>query len=85
MIGFVKPFELPLKDKFHKMVLHGVTLVFTTTAIVVTVAEVENGSTFRETCLATELQNVSGKPTMLHVNLFRSRRCVQVSAERFNV
>ena len=41
------------------MVLHGETLVFVTTAIVATVAEVESGSTFRETCLATEVQNVS--------------------------
>ena len=41
------------------MVLHGETLVFVTTAIVATVAEVESGSTFRETCLATEIQKVS--------------------------
>ena len=46
-------------NKFHKVVLHGETLVFVTTAIVVTVAEVEGGSTFRETCLATEVQKVS--------------------------
>ena len=30
------------------------------------VAEVESGSTFRETCLATEVQNSFTKPTMLH-------------------
>ena len=40
-------------------VLHGETLVFVTTAIVATVAEVESGSTFRETCLATEVKKVS--------------------------
>ena len=39
--------------------LHGETLVFVTTAIVVAVAEVEGGSTFRETCLAMEVQKVS--------------------------
>ena len=43
-------------NKFHKVVLHGETLVFVTTTIV---AEVESGSTFGETCLATEVQNVS--------------------------
>ena len=36
------------------MVLHDETLVFVTTAIVATVAEVESGSTFGETCRATE-------------------------------
>ena len=72
MIGFVKRFELPLQDKFHEVVLHGETLVFIITAIVLTVAEVKSGSTFRETCLATEVQKVSRKPTMLHVSLFRS-------------
>ena len=35
--------------------LHGETLVFITIAIVATVDEVEYGSTFRETCLATEV------------------------------
>ena len=47
------------------MVLHGETPVFITTAIAATVAEVESGSTFRETCLATEVQNSFTKPTML--------------------
>ena len=48
-------------NEFHKVVLHGETLVFITTAIVAiaTVAEVESGSTFGETCLATEVQKVS--------------------------
>ena len=46
-------------NKFHKVVLHGETLVFVTTEIVASIAEVESGSTFRETCLATEVQNVS--------------------------
>ena len=39
--------------------LHGETRVFVTTAIVAIVAEVESGSTFGETCLATEVQKVS--------------------------
>ena len=46
-------------NKFHKVVLHVETLVLVTTAIVATVAEVEIGSTFREICLATEVQKVS--------------------------
>ena len=46
-------------NKFHKVMLHGETLVFVTTAIVSIVAEVEGGSTFGETCLATEVQKVS--------------------------
>ena len=53
-------------NKFHKVVLHGETLVFVTTVIVATVAEVESGSTFGETCLATEVQKGFTKPTMLH-------------------
>ena len=48
------------------MVLHGETLVFISNAIVATVAEVESRSTFRETCLATEIQKSFTKPTMLH-------------------
>ena len=47
-------------NKFHKVVLHGETFVFVTTAIVAIVAEVGSGSTFGETCLATEVQKVSG-------------------------
>ena len=43
-------------NKFHKVMLHGETRVFVTTAIVATVAEVQSGSTFGETCLATEVQ-----------------------------
>ena len=39
---------------------------FITTAIVATVAEVESSSTFRETCLATEVQKSFMKPIMLH-------------------
>ena len=57
------------RDQFHEVVLHGETLVFITTA---TVAEVESGSTFRETCLATEVQKSFTKPTMLHGAMFRS-------------
>ena len=53
-------------NKFHKVVLHGESLIFITTAIVATVA-VESGSTFGETCLATEVQKVSrNHATMLH-------------------
>ena len=48
-------------NKFHKVkVLHSETLVFVTTAIVATVAEVESGSTFPET------EKISDKLTILH-------------------
>ena len=41
------------EDQFQEVVLHGETLVFITTEIVATVAEVESDSTFRETYLET--------------------------------
>ena len=70
-------------------VLHGETRVFVTTAIVATVAEVESGSTFGETCLATEVQNVSrNRPCYTVQRLLKhvsQRRCTQVSAKSFNV
>ena len=74
---------------YHKVVLHGETLVFVTTAIVATVAEVESGSTFRETCLATDVQKVSrNRPCYTVQRLLKhvsQRRCTQVSAKSFNV
>ena len=76
-------------NKFHKVVLHSETLVFVTNAVVATVAEVESGSTFRETCLATDVQRVSRnqpcytvQPLLKHAS---QRRCTQVSAKSFNV
>ena len=44
----------------------GETLVFSPLRPLRTVAEVESGSTFRETCLATEVRKSFTKPTMLH-------------------
>ena len=89
MVGFVKLFELPLREKFHEVVLHSETLVFITTAIVATVTEVESGSTFRQTSVATDGQKVPRKPTMLHGampgELVSQRRCTQVSAKSFNL
>ena len=73
-------------NKFHKVVLHEETLVFVTTAIVATVAEVESGSTFGETCLATEVQK--NRPCYTVQRLLKhvsQRRCAQVSAKSFNV
>ena len=74
---------------YQKVVLHGETLVFVTTAIVATVAEVESGSTFRETCLATDVQKVSrNRPCYTVQRLLKhvsQRRCIQVSAKSFNV
>ena len=79
-------------NKFHNVVLHGETLVlvvFVTTAIVATIAEVESGSTFRETCLVTEVQKVSrNRPCYTVQRLLKhvsQRRCTQVSAKSFNV
>ena len=78
-------------NKFHKVMLHGETRVFVTTAIVAIVAEVESSSTFGETCLATEVQKVSrNRPcytrtvqrVLKHVS---QRRCTQVLAKSFNV
>ena len=42
------------------------TLVFIATVIFATVAEVESGSTFRETCLTTEIRESFMKLTILH-------------------
>ena len=76
-------------NKFHKVVLHGETFVFVTTAIVATVAEVGSGSTFGETCLATEVEKVSrNRPCYTVQRLLKhvsQRRCTQVSAKSFNV
>ena len=76
-------------NKFHKVVLHGETRIFVTTAIVATVAEVESGSTFGETCLATEVQKVSrNRPCYTVQRMLKhvsQRRCTQVSAKSFNV
>ena len=76
-------------NKFHKVVLHGETRIFVKTAIVATVAEVESGSTFRETCLATEVQKVlRNRPCYTVQRLLKhvsQRRCTQVSAKSFNV
>ena len=52
--------------QFHEVVLHGETLVFSPLRPLRAVAEVESGSTFRETCLATEARKSFTKPTMLH-------------------
>ena len=56
---------MALRTNFTKVVLHNETLVFVTTAIVVTVAEVESGSTFRETFLTKEVKWCLEKLTML--------------------
>ena len=69
--------------------LHGETRIFVTTAIVAPVAEVESGSTFGETRLATEVQKVSrNRPCYRVQRLLKhvsQRRCTQVSAKSFNV
>ena len=55
-----------LQNKFHKVVLHGETLVFSPLRPLRAVAEVESGSTFHETCLAREVRKRFMKPTMLY-------------------
>ena len=69
--------------------LHGETRVFVTTAIVATIAEVESGSTFGETCLATEVQKVSRNRSCYTVQrllkFVSQRRCTKISAKSFNV
>ena len=60
--------------------LHGETRVFVTTAIVAIVAEVESGSTFGETCLATEVQKVSRNRPCYTVQ----RQLKHVSQRRFS-
>ena len=75
-------------NKFHKVVLHGENLVFVTTVIVASIAEVESGSTFRETCLATEVQKVSrNRPCYTVQTLLKhvsQPDCTQFSAKIFN-
>ena len=69
--------------------LHGETRVFVTIAIVATVAEGESGSTFGETCLASEVQKVSrNRPCYTVQRLLKhvsQRCCTQVSAKSFKV
>ena len=65
------------RDQFHELVLHGETLVFSPLRPLRAVAEVESGSTFHETCPATEVRKSFTKPTMSHgatpaETLFRS-------------
>ena len=45
-----------LQNKFHEVVLQSETLVFSPLRLLRAVAEVGSGSTFLETCLATEVQ-----------------------------
>ena len=54
------------RDQFHEVLLHGETFLFSPLQPLQAVAEVESGSTFRETCLATEVRKSFTKPTMLH-------------------
>ena len=58
--------ETCMSDQFHEVGLQGETLVFITILIDMTVAEVESGFTFPETCLTMEILKSFTKPTMLH-------------------
>ena len=46
--------------------LRGVVRYFITSAMVATVAEIDSGSTFHDTCLITEVQKSFTTPTILH-------------------
>ena len=54
------------QDQYHEVALHTETLVLVTNAIVVTVSEVESGSTFCETHLSTQVQKGFMRQTTLH-------------------
>ena len=53
------------RDLFHEVLLRGETLVFSPLRPLRAIAEVEGGSTFHETCLATEVPKTFMKLTML--------------------
>ena len=55
------------------------TLAFITSAIVANVAEVESCSTFRKTCLATEVREGHTKPIMLHCATPTAETCFAVA------
>ena len=61
------------------------TLAFITTAIVANVAEVESCSTFRKTCLATEVREGHTKPIMLQCATPTAETCFAacISANSF--
>lgn len=78
------------KYKFHEVVLHSETRVFPLLRPLRAIAEVESSSTFRETCLATEVRKSFTKPTMLHGAMPAEKIdsqccCTQVSANSFNM
>ena len=77
------------RDQFHELVLHGEALVFSSLRPLRAVAEVESGSTFRETCLSTEVRKSFTNPTILHgerlLKLISQRHGIQVSTKSFNV
>ena len=70
------------------MVLYGETLDFITSAMVATVAEVDSGSTLRDTCLSTEAQKSVTKPTISCYTVQRllkhvlQRSCTEVSPKQ---
>ena len=66
-------------NKFHKVVLHVETLVYVTGAIVATVAEVESGSTFGVTCLATKLKRFHETDHVTRCNAFAQKFQLKVS------
>ena len=74
------------------MKLHVETPVVITAVIIATVAEVESGSTFRKSCLATKVQKFFTKPTMLDgamppetCSVFRSAVARKFQPKVFNV
>ena len=53
------------REQFHEVVLHG-EIVFSPLRPLRAVVELESGSAFRETCVATEVRKSFTKPTMLN-------------------
>ena len=77
------------RDQFHEVMSHGETLVFITTAIAATVAEIESGSTFLKLVSQRKLKffsrNRSCYTVQCLLKLVPQRRCSQVLAKSFNV
>ena len=87
--AYAANYNKPEQDQFHKVVLHGETLVFITTAIAVTVAEIESSSTFLKLVSQRKFkqfsQNRSCYTVQCLLKLVPQHRCSQVSAKSFNV
>ena len=82
-------YNKPEQDQFQEVVLHSKTLIFISTAIAATAAEIESGSTFVKVVSQRKFkkfsQNQSCYTVQCFLKLVPQRRCSQVSAKSFNV